>query len=167
MSETKSNIVYWLAGAGIVFLFARSRSRTSTESVLDYAASLIISFEGYRAKPYWDVKRYSWGYGTPAPGSTGYISEDDARAELMAIVLDDYRYLKPMITYPLTPWQWAALLSFSYNLGKGNADNLIVNINSESWGALRDQWLRYVYADGVIHPGLQERRKKELQYFFS
>lgn len=164
--SSRDNILFWLAGAGVIFLFARARKRTTMEDALNTAAGLIADLEAYRSRPYWDVTRYSWGYGTAAPGATGYISEPDARREMLEFIMSDYNYLNKLLTVPLNAHQWAALLSFSYNLGKGNADNLVTNINAGNWDALADQWRQYVYAGGVVNNNLVKRREIELNYFF-
>jgi lysozyme len=137
------------------------------------AANLIASFEGFASHPYWDVNRWSWGYGTRAPGNYGYalafpdpavtITRAEALQELQAHADSDYNYLAPMITRPLSAGQWAALLSFSYNTGQGNADNLVPNINAGNDLALESQWKKYVYAGGQVNATLQKRREKEWQ----
>jgi len=162
----RENIFYWLTGAGVVWLFARSRKPSTVESVFNITGNLLAQLENFSAHPYWDISRYSWGYGTAAPGATGTISEPQARADMLEHVRKDYQYLKPMITIDLDPFQWAALLSFSYNLGPGNADNLIQNINSENWEAFRDQFKLYINADGIPRDYLRDRREIELNYFF-
>jgi GH24 family phage-related lysozyme (muramidase) len=136
-------------------------------SIFKLAASLIIRFEGFRSNPYWDVSRYSWGYGTQAPGSTGTITRAQAFADLVKHVTKDYQYLKPLIARNLGPNQWAALLSFSYNLGPGAADNLVQNINSGDWEALGIQWNKYIYAGGVQNEALADRRAIEWETFLS
>lgn len=135
----------------------------SAQSMLAAAENLIISFEGFSSKPYWDKKRYSWGYGTAAPGPSGVISEQQARADLQQFVVNDYEYLRPLITRPLSLNQWSALLSFSYNEGKYNADNLLPEINSGDDAALEVRWKKYIYADGVVNDTLVERRAIEWQ----
>jgi len=136
------------------------------------AAQLIASFEGFRAHPYWDVNRYSWGYGTPAPGATGTITKEQALAELQQHSAADLQYLQPLITRPLNANQWAALLSFAYNEGSGNADNLVNNINAGDDQALADQWRLYNKARDaagnlVYSQTLADRREKELQTWFA
>jgi lysozyme len=79
----------------------------------------------------------------------------------------DRLYLRTLIRRDLNPEQWAALLSFSYNLGRGNADNLVNNINSGNNAALGDQWNQYVNAGGVPQDYLIARRAAEWQLFNS
>jgi lysozyme len=124
-------------------------------------ASFIPSVEGFRSTPYWDVTRFSWGYGTAAPGSTGTITQEQAFADMLTHLLADYVKLSGRITRVLTVNQWVALLSFSYNLGVGNAYNLVPLINAGDGYALAAKWLKYIYADGVVVPDLVVRRQKE------
>lgn len=150
----------YIAGGLLVFflLISKKVGRSSYQVITDW---LIPEFEGFRATPYWDVSRYSWGYGTQAPGPTGTITKEQALADMRAFVNNDYNYLKPLIDRELSGNQWAALLSFSYNLGRGNADNLVPNINSGDTSALGDQWNSYVYAGGVRNSVLVNRRRVE------
>lgn len=147
---------FWIAAAGLALLVLLMAKKW-----LDLASQVVATFEAFSAHPYWDVKRWSWGYGTAAPGATGTISKEKARAEMKAHILADYNILRPMIRRDLTTAQWAALLSFSYNLGVNNADNLVPNINAYNDAALEVQWKKYVYADGEVNPDLVVRRARE------
>lgn len=136
------------------------------------AAELIASFEGFSAAPYWDVSRWSWGYGTEAPGRTGTITKEEALAALQAYVDDSYAYLSPLIYRQLTNNQWAALLSFAYNEGNGNADNLVDNINDGNDTALEAQWKLYNKSrdeNGALqyNSNLASRRAREWQVWQS
>lgn len=150
---------------GILLLFALGS--TFRDQLLNKLASFIPSVEGFRPNPYWDVSRYSWGYGTAAPGSTGTITREQAFQDMVTYLLNDYATLSGRVTRKLTVAQWAALLSFSYNEGIGRAYNLLSNINSGNDTALATQWRKYIYADGVINDNLVERREKELNLWFS
>lgn len=161
----------WIGGAGIaaVLLFAVG---SSYEIIL---AQFLKDWEGFEAKPYWDVHQWSWGYGTRVPGSStskyivpgGTITREQAMKDLLQYASSDKAYLTPLIHLNLRPYQWAALLSFSYNLGSGDADNLVYNINTQDWQALEDQWNRYIYVDGQISQHQIERRAAEWELFSS
>jgi lysozyme len=151
--KKQSWYIIGLAFAGYLLLMA--------QRWLTLAARAVELFEDFSASPYWDVSRWSWGYGTAAPGSSGTISRARALADAKKVLTRDYGYLAPMISRKLTVNQWAALLSFSYNLGPGNADNLVPNINSGNDAALETQWKKYVYAGGKINSVLVDRRNKE------
>lgn len=86
---------------------------------------------------------------------------------MLTHLLQDYEILKGQVTRSLNVNQWTAYLSFSYNEGVGNADNLIDNINSHNDTALKTQWRKYIYAGGVVNDDLVERREKELDLWFS
>lgn len=136
-------------------------------------------WEGFESSPYWDVSRWSWGYGTAVPGAVpdrsvypgGTISRTQAMNDLLIHVNNDYQYLRPLITRPLTSNQWAAYLSFSYNEGAGNADNLARNINSGDDAALETQWKLYnkVRENGVLvySQDLADRRAAEWELWAS
>lgn len=151
---------YWLAG-GLAAIAILSMAKTLVAKAADY----IASFEGFSAAPYWDVSRYSWGYGTAAPGPTGSITKEDAKKAMWSHIQSDLNTLKPKINYPLSNSQWVALLSFSYNLGPGNAAKLVPYINSKSWDQLADYWNDFVYSGGKINSNLVDRRAKEWELF--
>lgn len=151
---------YTIAGLALLALLILP-SMSGMAAIMSITDRLIPGFESFSAHPYWDVSRWSWGYGTQAPGGAGTISRNAAIIDMRERVHSDYEYLSPLIARPLKPNQWAALLSFSYNLGIGNADNLVPNINSGNNRALETQWKKYVYADGKIKDSLVSRRNRE------
>jgi lysozyme len=163
----KQKQVYILAALAMLVLLFIPEISGNVNSLLMNAADYIINFEGFRAHPYGDYKQYSWGYGTKAPGPDGTITKAQAYIDLMQHVQSDYDYLRPLIYVPLNENQWKALLSFSYNLGPGNADNLVDNINAGNNDALGVQWNKYVKAGGVVDPDLVDRRAKEWATFNS
>lgn len=135
--------------------------------ILDTLALFIPSVEGFRSTPYWDVTRYSWGYGTEAPGATGSITRAQAFSDMIGHLLADYNALRTRVTRELNVKQWAALLSFSYNLGIGSALNIVPTINSGDDSALEIRWKRYIYAGGIVNNDLVERRDKEWDLWIS
>jgi len=151
-----------LAGVAALLLIPNMASGATYQNIL---TPFLQSWELFRAHPYWDVSRYSWGYGTKAPGPTGTITEAQAMQDLLSHVQQDYDYLKQLIDVDLNANQWAALLSFSYNLGPANADNLITNINNQDWQALEDQWKQYINVNGQPSSNLIARRAAEWELF--
>ena len=143
--------------------------RSFQDKLIAKLADFIPSVEGFEAVPYWDVSRYSWGYGTAAPGppGSGTITREQAFADMITYLLHDYTNLSARITRKLTVNQWAALLSFSYNLGVGDAYNLVANINSGDDTALGIQWRKYIYANGQVNQTLVDRRQKEWNLWIS
>lgn len=152
------------AAAAFLFVTMGATGFTAAAAVLQ---TFIPSVEGFHSYPYWDAKQWTWGYGTaagfdPNQKPKGSISRAQAFKDMLQHLQQDYSYLQPLITRKLNANQWAALLSFSYNAGKYNADNLITNINSGNDAALFDQWRKYVYSNGSYSTGLFNRREKEI-----
>lgn len=140
---------------------------TGSGSYMDYLRPFLEKWEQFSATPYWDVSRWSWGYGTQAPGPTGSIDRATAWNDAAAHAAADKAYLAPLLSVALNPRQWAALLSFSYQEGPGNADNLIKNLNAQDLAALQDQWKKYIYVGGEISPNSVARRAAEWDLFTS
>lgn len=147
-------------------LYILSKITKGMNTIEKYFIPLIEKFEGYTPFPFWDYKQWSWGYGTFAGADRnkkpeGNITKDKAKAEALVFMNTHYQQLKPLVKVDLKPNQWAALLSFSYNLGVGNAKNLLRNINAKNTSALEIQWNKYVIAGGKVLQGLVKRRKAE------
>ena len=159
----KSKKAIWLIVAGIVIMASVAASYKSI------ITKFLPTWEGFLPNPKWDYHQWSWGYGTRVPGSVdnpainpgGTITRPQAMLFLLAHIEKDYTDLKKLISVSLSANQWAALLSFSYNLGVGNADNLVNNINSNNYAALEYQWKQYVNAGGVPLQQLIDRRAAE------
>lgn len=163
------DFTYSVAILGIIAVFIGQKilSSAGMNAILNTARAFIPTVEGFRATSYWDVSRWSWGYGTEAPGPNETITRDAAADEMMKHIMNDYDYLKKLVTMPLNANQWAAFLSFAYNEGTGNADNLVDNINRGDYMALGEQWAKYIYADHKINQDLIDRRAKEWELFVS
>lgn len=145
-------------GLTLALILLSKMGRAAYYNITDW---LIPQLEGFLPSPVWDYQQWTWGYGTRAPGPGGTITREKALADMRAYIDADYRYLSPLITRTLDANQWAALLSFSYNEGRGNADNLVSNINSGDTAALETQWKKYIYAGGAVNDGLVDRRETE------
>lgn len=148
-----------IAGVAAVLLGATFFSLRSR--IIAILSSFVPSVEGFRSTPYWDVSRWSWGYGTEAPGKTGTITRDQAFADMLTYLMADYERMQKKITRSLTANQWAALLSFTYNLGYDDGYDIAPFINAGNDSELEREWKRYVYSGGEINPVLVDRRIKE------
>ena len=66
--------------------------------------------------------------------------------------------------------QFDALVSFVFNVGGGNfrRSTLLKKIKANpDDNSIMDEFLRWVYAKGVVLPGLQKRRLAEMKLYFS
>lgn len=138
----------------------------SKSDILNKAAEFIIGFEGFHPTPYWDHKQWTWGYGTKASGKDGKISKDNAKKELIAYISQDYDRITTFSKKPLPESFIIALLSFSYNLGWGRAQNMISDFNTgKSLTEIAERMKLYVYASGIKLNGLVTRRNAETKLF--
>lgn len=133
--------------------------------VLLAAAALIKPWEGYEAKPYRDIV----GVLTVCYGSTTNIqqrsySEAECSARLNTELGSYYAGISQCIRQPLREREWAAVLSWTYNVGVAAAcrSTLVRRINAGEQGpGWCSELLRWDYARGVKRRGLTNRRKAE------
>ncbi|MBB6330936.1 lysozyme [Chryseobacterium sediminis] len=137
--------------------------------------TLIVSFEGFSAKPYLDSAGIpTIGYGnTYYPGGKKVTMKDPAITkekgiELFSAVLPTYeKIVNSKIKVTLTQNQFDALVSHTYNTG--GSDGLFSLINKKAGeGAIRNWFTtKYITAGGKTLNGLIRRRKAEADLFFS
>lgn len=145
-------------------------------SVNKAGIDLIKSFEGLFLKPYLDpIKIPTIGYGTiKYPNGKAVTMQDPAITEtqateyLMHEVEMKASAVEKIVKVPLNDNEYAALISFSYNVGSGalQSSTLLKMLNA---GADRkivaDQFLRWNKAGGKELPGLTRRRQAERSLF--
>ena len=125
---------------------------------------LIESFEGLRLNSYQDsVGVWTIGYGHTQgvkPGQT--ITQQQAQAFLQQdLGVAESAVNKLGLT--LTDNQFAALVSFTFNLGGGNLNKLL----SQGLAAAPDRILLFDHAGGRVLPGLTRRRQAERALFLT
>lgn len=165
MKTAERKILIILAAVAGLILFTMK----PFESILK---SFLPSVEGFSPYPVWDFKQWSWGFGTAAGYNkskkpAGSITKEQAWLDALKVITAHYNYLKPLVKVELNPKQWAALLSFSYNLGSGTAAKIVQTINTGTAQDVVTRMKKYVYADGEILQGLVTRRKKETELYLS
>lgn len=166
--DMNKKIVLWLVLGAALIALVMVTWRTVIRNFLQ-------QWEGFSSSPYWDVSHWSWGYGTRVPNSTnnknvvpsGTITRQQAMTDLVNYINNDFQTLTPLVKTSLNKNQWAALLSFSYNLGVDDAQRLLPNLNSQNWSALGTQWNKYIYAGGQVSQDLVNRRAAEWRLFNS
>ena len=136
--------------------------KTSTAGI-----NLIKQFEGCRLtayKPVKEEKYWTIGYGHYGPDVTPGMVITQAQAEIMlGIDLQKYEQAVERYTpFPLSQTQFDALVSFAYNCGAGNLQQLVKNRNALQ---VADAMLRYNKAGGKVLNGLTKRRQTEHDLF--
>lgn len=138
--------------------------------------SLITSFEGYEPKWYRDaVGVWTIGYGhTDSAGPPKYantrnlvLSKADA-TELLADDLGQYAAaVEKAVKVPLNDNQFAALVSFCYNVGAGNLakSTLVKKLNAGDYKSVRSELAKWNKAKGKVLKGLTRRRAAEADLF--
>lgn len=122
-------------------------------------------FEGFNARPSWDYKQHSWGYGTRAPGPRGTISREQADADLTRELGSAYDIVHRHA--PNAPdGVKAALTSLTFNTGADwTRSGLGQAVVAGDYDTARRQFLQYNKAGGKVLPGLVSRRQEEASWF--
>jgi len=137
--------------------------------------NLIVSFEGFSAKPYLDsVGIPTIGYGnTYYPGGKKVTMKDPAITkeqgiELLAAALPNYeKIVNSKVKIALNQNQFDALVSHAYNTG--GSETLFSLINKRAEDLEIRNWFtkRYITAGGKVLKGLIRRRNAESDLFFT
>lgn len=130
---------------------------------------LIKSFEGLRLKAYKDaVGVWTIGYGHTKTATPGMgISEPEAEALLRNDLAEAQGAVERLVKRPLTDNEYAALVSFVFNLGSGNLSRstLLRRLNVGDRKGAADQFLVWNRAGGKVLAGLTRRRQAERTLF--
>jgi GH24 family phage-related lysozyme (muramidase) len=133
--------------------------------------NLIKDFEGLRLNSYRDaVGVWTIGYGhtrTAGPGQR--ITNEQAIALLRQDVATFEKAVTSAVRVPITNNQFAALVSFAYNVGSGalNSSTLLRRLNAGDSNGAVNEFLRWNRAGGQVLAGLTRRRVAERDLFLS
>ena len=132
---------------------------------------LIKSFEGVKLRSYKDsVGVWTIGYGhtdNVEPGDV--ITEAEAEGYLRDDLDDAERAVDAYVTVPLSDNQFAALVSFVFNLGPTafNRSTLLKVLNQRNYKQAANEFLKWNRAGGKILAGLVRRREAERNLFLT
>lgn len=135
------------------------------------AYSLIRQFEGLRLTAYrcpagvWTV-----GYGHTSGAVPGMSITKELAEEFLKQDIEAVENIVNAECPGLRQCQFDALVSFVFNVGGGNfrKSTLLKKIKANpDDNSIMDEFLRWVYAKGVVLPGLQKRRLAEMKFYFS
>ncbi len=139
---------------------------------------LIEAFEGFSAKPYpcpagiptigYGATRYTDG---TAVKLTDSPIDKNAAETLLKTQLRSYeRAVSRYATQELNQNQFDSLVSFSFNVGLGNLkrSSLMRMVNQNPLDpSISYAFKRWVFADGKLLQGLQNRRAREAELYFT
>ncbi len=141
----------------------------SVGNILKLAIKLIRQFEGLRLQTYLcPAGRLTIGYGSTHQVTAGMtITEEEAEQLLADEVEEVWRSLQSCVKVSLSDNQWAALISFTHNIGvtRVRASTLIKKLNSGNLAGAGEEFLRWRYVNGVVIQGLVRRREVEQEVF--
>ena len=130
-------------------------------NITNEAVNFIKRWEGFSATAYYDVSRWSVGYGTI--GVEGEkIDTTEAEKRLRDALKKYAKQLSKRITVEVTPNQTVGLLSAAYNLGVGSLEfEIIPMCNAGQFHEASEALRGYDHAGGKKLSGLTKRRDAE------
>ena len=143
-------------------------------SAAKIAAEVIKEFEGYSSEPYLCPANIpTIGYGNTMYANGERVTMDDSditKKEAEKMLLDTIKsvekQVKNVVEVKLKPYQFAALISFTYNVGIGNLSNstLLAWVNSNpDYSQIPSQFRRWNRGGGKVLKGLIRRREAEIE----
>lgn len=152
----KKKMMTTLAGMGVSIAAAIS------------GAFLVAPSEGFKQDSYVDpVNIVTECYGHTGPDvKLGYVNSDqECLNKLAGDLISAEKSVDRQIKVPLNPYQKAALISFTYNVGESNLaqSTLAKQFNNKQYAQGCEGLLSWVYAKKKKLAGLVARRKLEYQ----
>jgi lysozyme len=132
---------------------------------------LIKVFEGCKLEAYQDVVGiWTIGYGHTGPEVVKGLKWTQAQADTaLHKDLEEFcRSVEAMTkSVPLTDNQFAALVSFAFNLGAGRlrTSTLLKKVLTKDWAGAKLEFAKWDKAGGKPVPGLTRRRRAEADLF--
>jgi lysozyme len=136
---------------------------------LNLASDLIKRWEGFSSTPYYcaaGVKTIGYGDTDPEIVNRGHLTEEEAEQYLIRRIKVIRNDIQTKLVAPVSDTQLAALISFYYNLGPSNFDNIAERINTGCMKEAGDAIMLYDKCNGKSLKGLRDRRQEE-QYLFN
>lgn len=148
-----------------------SNGHTVDAELVDF----IAQWEGFSANPYNDPAGNATGgfghlihlgplNGHPDEAAWRNLSIGEAKRRLAEDIVPYAHAVDQYVRVPLNRNQWAALTSFTFNVGQGNllSSQLLAVLNAGNYAEVPDQLMRWIYgSDGRQYEGLIRRRKAE------
>lgn len=129
---------------------------------------LIKKFEGLRLEPYRDVGGlWTIGWGHLCSSEHEPISTEQAEQLLETDLMEAENEVCKLVKVALTDNQFAALVSFAFNLGPGRlaGSTLLKKLNDGDYDAVPDQIKLWDHAGGKVCTGIARRRAAEAELF--
>lgn len=165
-----------LAALILLSLLPMKASAASNFKTSDKAVEILKQWEGFSATAYWDVSRYSIGYGTKCEkdeypnGITRAKADTLMRQHLKGIEVTINSFADKY-NLSLKQNQFDALILFSYNVGDGwvtgDGDFKQAVISGKSGNDFIFYITRWCTASGTVRSGLVNRRLVEADLYLN
>lgn len=135
--------------------------------------ALITQFEGVRLTRYEDqAERATIGIGhliTPQDNIGEEITQEQCETLFEGDLSHAARTVERLVTTPLTDNQFAALVSFVFNLGGGalGRSTLLRKLDAGDYAGAAAEFGKWIYADAEASNGLIVRRDAEKELFLT
>ena len=137
----------------------------------DAGLSLIKEFEGYKLTAYQDeVGVWTIGWGCTAGVTEGMVITDQQAVDMLNAELAQFENdVTNDVTVDLNDNEFAALVSFAYNLGNGSlhGSTLLRLLNAGDRAGAAAQFPLWDHAGHVVDAGLLRRRNAEMALFLT
>jgi lysozyme len=141
-------------------------------TISEKCQQLIESFEGLRLTAYRDQGGVlTIGFGHTGPDVVEGMTITDEQAGIL--LLDDLetaeQAVNSAVEAPLSQHEFDALVSFVYNVGINafKSSTLLKLLNEDEYEQAADQFPGWDHVNGIVVPGLAERRAAERALFLS
>ena len=135
------------------------------------AYSLIRQFEGLRLTAYRCPARiWTVGYGHTSGVVPGMVITKEQAEAFLKKDIETAENIVNAECLNLRQCQFDAIVLFVFNVGGGNfrKSTLLKKTKANpDDNSIMDEFLQWVYAKGVVLPGLQKRRLAEMRLYFS
>ena len=131
---------------------------------------LVKFFEGFRERPYKcsaGVWTQGYGHTSNIKENSPVITEEQAEMWLRQDLRQAETAVHELIDVPLNINQFSALVSFTFNVGRGNLKTSTLRklLNKGEFLEIPEQLCRWKKAGGKVLAGLVKRRLAEAQLF--
>lgn len=132
------------------------------------STELIKQFETFRPSPYRDVNKLAigWGFNDPNLVKRGHMTEKEANDILNGYVTSIGGYIDAQVKVPLTNNQKAALVVFTYNVGRTNfaSSTLLKKLNQRQYGAVPSEMQRWNKVKRVVNGKVVKDKNGKIVY---
>jgi len=141
--------------------------------IIDMAVEFLKEVEGFRSEVYDDLAGLpTIGYGHLVTNKENFkkITKEEAENLLRKDIIYFLHIIEPLIERELNENQWAAILSFVYNIGvfRFSFSTFLMKLNAgKPLEEVAKEFDRWIYVNEEPVQGLINRRKAEKELFLS